>query len=290
MIEKMNIQCIRKLQSMMFSSCNKVNRFNTIYSIIAECNKGQPKLGVERGPRSILENMNLSFDDHFEVSQNDFNQGKGYCTLSNITKQLIDKHYFTMTFGGDHSISSSIIPHYFNMYREDLHLVWIDAHGDLHTHETSESKNTHGMVLGQILGETPNHVQNIDYVPNKGQITLIGTRDLDHYEIEYCMNHNIDMYSTDKIQRLEFPVGFNIKNKSIYVSFDVDALCPSILDSTGTLVENGLKLRDIRLVMDNLKMNNNRIVGCDIVEFNPSIGNPQKSLKSINKCIYSIIS
>lgn len=284
----MNVQCLRQLQYMMFSSLNKINRLNSINIILAECNKGQKKIGVERGPFYILDNMNLLYDDYFVISQNDFNKNNGYKILSDTVKNSINKDFFMLTLGGDHSISSSIVPHYFNLYKEELHLVWIDAHGDLHTHETSKSQNTHGMVLGQILGDTENNVENIEYIPNKDQVTLLGVRDLDDYEIDYCKKNNIITYSTEEIQRLEFPLGFDIKNKLIYVSFDVDVLCPSILDSSGTLVENGLEIENMLYIIENLKMNN-RIIGCDIVEFNPYIGDVQKSIDSIEKCIKKII-
>ena len=122
--------------------------------VVAECNQGQPKDGVQYGGKFICENLQLNpteimanslFQD-IETQQNN-----GYEQLSislhNYFKTKESKK-ITILIGGDHSLGISSVDSYLNIFKEELSVLWIDAHADINDHLTSITGNLHGMTLG----------------------------------------------------------------------------------------------------------------------------------------------
>ena len=108
-------------------------------------------------------------------------------------------------------------------------------------------------------------------------MTYCGIRDIDTWEAEVIADKKIrvlDVQGTvDFIKNLDAP---------IHISFDVDALDPELVCSTGTKVPNGLDTADVKAIIGTALMTD-KLVSLDVVEFNTALGNPQKSLKAVKE-------
>lgn len=109
------------------------------------------------------------------------------------------------------------------------------------------------------------------------KLTYCGIRDIDTWEGEVIADKQIrvlDVQDTvDFIKNLDAP---------IHISFDVDALDPELVCSTGTKVPNGLDTADVKAIIGTALMTD-KLVSLDVVEFNTALGNPQKSLKAVKE-------
>lgn len=276
-----------------------LQNYKNIQFILCNCNQGQLKKGVEKGGSYLFKNLqniyqynfkktNIDFIDH---QSNHFKQNfkHNYDLISQKTIQNL--HRFNVFLGGDHSINQYILPHYFQKYKQDLHLIWLDAHCDLNTEKSSLTKNTHGMSVAKIFNIDHNNIyKKYNYKPNiQKQLTYIGPRDLDLFEIELIHNLDINFYSTyyclyNSIYNFNIP-----KNKPIYISFDVDVLDSKYVPGTGTPVSNGLHIYHFLKIIQYLKQNGNILVGMDVVEYNPKLDIKQKSNHNISYLIKYIL-
>ena len=265
--------------------------------ISACCNSGQQKQGVAFGPKLIYNSINQLYLDtsiepgsfiinhHYKIEHTEFNND-GY-------EKLYDLHYksndgeFKLVLGGDHSIGQSSVAGSLSKYKDDLLVIWIDAHPDLNTHKTSLSKNTHGMPVSGLLGLEPLWINR--QVPKLKPENLIyfGIRDIDEAEVEFIDKLNIKHFV--KINDiLDYLETMNLKNRKIHISFDIDSLDPYYISSTGTLADNGLYPTEIIILYKYLQEISN-IVALDIVELNPELGDINKTMDTINFLLKSFI-
>lgn len=232
------------------------------------CNCGQPKIGTHVAPKIINNYLDTVFDmDMIE----DFNtSGRGYRSLYALHNHYLHLQNKVITIGGDHSISLATVASSAEKYKDDLTVVWVDAHPDLNTRESSLTQNIHGMPVASILG-----LDNLFDMPTikPHQLIYIGIRDIDPYEQKIIHELDIENYTMEYINKYGLTdILTSIRNidSPIHLSFDVDSIDPKYFASTGTPVENGLKLNDIYNIIERLK---GHIVSADIVEFNPYLSN-----------------
>lgn len=200
----------------------------------------------------------------------------------------INQNNFNLFVGGDHSISLATISGLLGMNKaKDYAIIWIDAHPDINIPKTSPSNNLHGMSVSGLLGRL-NKPYNIFSCLNKDQIMFIGIRSIDSGEKEYINKNKIKVLDMDTINNNDSnyttkEINNFIKNKKVHISFDVDAIDPKLISSTGTPVENGLTLKQINNIFDTLS--NHKVKSMDLVEFNPNLGDKIKSFDIINKIL-----
>ncbi len=106
--------------------------------------------------------------------------------LSHLVYSSLTSKSFPFIIGGDHSLGLGSIAGA-SRYFDDLAVIWIDAHGDINTHETSPSGNAHGMPLAAAMGIGEDSMVNVYYNKAKvkpNNVYIIGARDLDEGEIE----------------------------------------------------------------------------------------------------------
>jgi len=282
----------------MFKIYRKYSSFykpKQIKIINVSCNIGQKKLGVEQGGFHILNNFfnnklinkSISFANLPDIQCIIINKKNTYFQLKKAVDKSLKENETTLILGGDHSISSSSIPSFLDKYREDAHILWIDAHADINTKESSLTQNTHGMSLAKIFGLMKNDV-NQNYYPNFSQLSYLGLREIDNFENNLIKTNNID------ILNISDTININDKfiNKKLYVSIDVDALDHSNMPCTGTMsLKKGLFVDELIVFLKNISINNN-IKCLDIVEFNPQIGTQNdviKSTNNINKILINLL-
>jgi arginase len=183
-----------------------------------------------------------------------------------------------LVLGGDHSIGTSTVLGSVKKYGRNVSIIWIDAHADINTMESSPSKNRHGIPVACATGldkcwfdEEPDVKLDFD------KIIYVGIRDLDPYEKKAMIIYNIKHYTTE--QAIEY---INTTSDSIHISFDVDALEPCDLNSTGTMADDGLSFSDVKKII-NASLDKDNLVALDVVEFNPKLGDVNKSLETMKK-------
>jgi arginase len=155
--------------------------------------------------------------------------------------------------------------------------VWVDAHGDLNTPETSPSGNVHGMVLAAALGLAGDGFAYDDWTLPAiapGKLALVGVRSLDQGEREFLRNLDAKVFTMSEIDRmgveacmreaLEHAAGAAF----LHVSLDMDVVDPTDAPGVGTPVRGGLNYREAHLAME-IVAESGRLDSMDVVEVNP---------------------
>ena len=260
------------------------------------CMIGQKKYGVQFGGDIILKSLkrhilvpNYTQSMPLNISHIDINTNQDYSKGYTVVNKNLKKKIFNINFGGDHSISVSTIQPMLNYYKNDLLVVWIDAHADINTYNSSLTKNKHGMPLAVLTGKMK-HWYNINkkhYTLPYNNLIYVGLRDLDQYEIDFIKEKNIKYfacYNKHVIDTInQHPA------KYIHISCDIDSMDPKIMPSTGTPVKNGLTLKNVLKIVKTCKK---KMVGFDLIEFNPMIScvkDVQKTITNINKIIKCVM-
>ncbi len=218
------------------------------------------------------------------------------CTrVSKSIKKSIDNQYFPIILSGDHSSALGTIsgikaafPH------QNLGVIWIDAHADLHSPYTSPSGNIHGMPLAAALNEDNlacqinevgrltekywNALKNIGLRGSKllpQHLVYFGVRDTEQPEDAQMAQLNIKNYRVDEVRYrgLEVCVAESLERlkdcDNIYISFDVDSMdCDSVSYGTGTPVPKGFDPEEVKAILQHI-LKSNKVVCFEIVEVNP---------------------
>lgn len=196
---------------------------------------------------------------------------------------------FPLFIGGDHSIAIgtlSAVSRYNVTTGKPVHVIWVDAHADYNTPETSPSGNLHGMPLALLCGEPEfDDSYRGDWLGriDPRNVTIFGARSVDREERRLLQARGVEVIDMRKIDQMGVvalmqPIIERVKaNKGhLHVSFDVDAIDPAIAPGGGTLVPGGLTYREAHLIMELL--HDSGVVGSlDIVELNPFLDHGGKS-------------
>lgn len=188
---------------------------------------------------------------------------------------------FPLVLGGDHSIAIGTISgmaEYYQQQQQDIGVIWVDAHADMNTPETTESGNIHGMPLSALLGwGDPGLVQLGGFAPKiKPEHTvLIGIRDVDVNEKKMVKQTGVMAFTMTDIdeQGMSSVIRKAIEiagsgTAGIHLSFDFDGLDPKIAPGVGTPVKGGIRYREAHLLMEKIALTG-RLIGLEMVELNP---------------------
>jgi|688.fasta_scaffold129829_2 arginase/peptidyl-tRNA hydrolase len=243
--------------------------------IIAECSIGQKKSGVDKGGKLIydyLKSLDPVMFDYFTlhtISKEKF-ESTGYADIEKYVRYEELFNRIPITLGGDHSIGLSTVSASLNVHSNDFLLLWIDAHADINTIESSLTGSTHGMPVASLMGLMKNELSKNILKPEN--IIYYGIRDLDKFEEDFIRDTKIEIAKTveEVIKKIS-------NYTKVHISFDVDSLDPTFFPSTGTKVDNGISPKDVSIILQNCV---GKTIALDIVEFNPEI-EPEK----INDCL-----
>lgn len=184
---------------------------------------------------------------------------------------------FPVVLGGDHSIALGSIRG--AARQRKIGVLWIDAHADFNTHETTPSGNIHGMPLAALCGYGDRRLVQLwdESVPvvDPRRVAIIGARDLDAGEKPLLREAGVLVMGMEQIDRIGM---FNALSKAIaqisqdvdgiYLSFDMDSLEPRHAPGVGTPVTGGLTYREAHLACE-LAYETSKLLGLDMVESNP---------------------
>jgi arginase len=167
------------------------------------------------------------------------------------------------TIGGDCAIELMPVSYLNKLYVEDICIIYIDAHADLNTPESSPSKAFHGMPLRVLLGEGNEEFISLLFSRIKPeQICYVGLRDLDEPESEYIKQHNITTIADCQYEEVQNKIkGF----KNVYIHLDLDVLDKSEYEFSMFPTNIGSSVSDVAELIRKIKSNHN-VVGFCITE------------------------
>ncbi|MGZ3609590.1 MAG: arginase [Ktedonobacteraceae bacterium] len=197
--------------------------------------------------------------------------------LADTVTAALEAKEFPLVLGGDHSIALGSITGVTRVYK-DISVVWIDAHADFNTEETTPSGNIHGMILAALAGIGDSYLTGIGGWSPKidpQKIILVGVRDLDRGEREFLRSHNVHVFTMSDIDQRGISnvmqEALSLAGKArdgIHLSLDMDALDPVHAPGVGTPVRGGLTYREAHMIME-LIAESGHLIGMDVVEVNP---------------------
>ncbi len=204
------------------------------------------------------------------------------CTdLAREVESSLDRDEFPLVLGGDHSMAIGTIAGIAGHCKKNnkrLGVIWIDAHSDINTPESSPSGNIHGMPVAVTLGIGPPELVNIGGNYPKlqpHQIVFIGLRSIDDGERKLLKKLKIEahtMTDLDKygVHRIIAKVLSSMRAKvdHLHVSFDLDSVDPSVASGVGTPVPGGLSYREAHLIMEAIA-DTGYMSSFEIAEVNP---------------------
>jgi arginase len=201
--------------------------------------------------------------------------------LAQAVDRIAEAGDFPLILGGDHSVAIGTVAglsHAFRKKEQQIGVLWIDAHSDMNTPETSPSGNIHGMPLACCLGRGPKELTGIfGYEPKVAprHVALIGLRDVDKTERELVHKSGVTAFTMRDIDErglrsvmLEALAVVNNNTAGFHLSFDMDVLDPDEAPGVGTPVRGGITYREAHLAMETI-CDCDRMVSMEVVEVNP---------------------
>jgi arginase len=219
--------------------------------------------------------------------------------LAKKVEGVLDKGWFPVVIGGDHSIAAGTVAGmstYYHKRNERLGLIWFDAHGDCNTPETTLSGNVHGMPLAACVGRgVPELVALCERRPmvDPEHTVLIGVRDLDRHErhvirdagIRVFTLREIDMHGIHRVMNQALEIATD-GTAGFHLSFDLDGVDPAVAPGVGTPVPGGTTLRESHLVMEHAA-ESGKLLGLEIAELNPILDHQNQTGRFAKELILS---
>jgi arginase len=191
----------------------------------------------------------------------------------------VERGHFPLVLGGDHSLAAGSVMGALRHRR--LGLIWLDAHGDFNTDQTSLSGNIHGMPLAALCGRGAEPLVTLAGREALGpkldprNVAVVGARDLDVEERTLMRASGVNVWSMEGVDRLGIREVMRLAIEAasagtdgIYLSLDLDVIDPTFAPGVGTPVMGGLTYREAHLAVE-LIAETGRLAGMDLVEVNP---------------------
>jgi arginase len=220
--------------------------------------------------------------------------------------------YKTLIFSGDHSNAAGFLSGFREAYPDKkLGIIWIDAHGDIHSPYTSPSGNVHGMPVAIVLGIDnieaqikrlkPEVIEKWEKLKRTGRkhitpkylpedLIYIGIRDLEEQEWNTIKTRNIRFYNPDDIRALGIETvaaqtaEYFSNYDAVYITFDVDSLDPSISRGTGTPVPDGLSIEQAKVLIKTFSRMPN-FKALEVTEVNPLLDTENRMATAVVKIL-----
>jgi arginase len=203
--------------------------------------------------------------------------------LGAAVQKSLEEGYLPLVLGGDHSIAAgsiSGVAAHFHKDKKQIGCIWLDAHSDMNSPETSPSGNVHGMPLACIMGYgVPELYDLYDYKPKiePQNVVLVGVRDLDTAEKKFIKKLGVRVFTMRDIDErgMREVMADALKyamddTDGIAVSLDMDFVDPSDAPGVGTPVRGGVTYREAHLAMEMIA-DSEAMASLEIVEINPVI-------------------
>ncbi len=257
---------------------------------------GQNHRGVDMGPSAVryanlagslrdlgyttIDSGDITIPGHYVLANTSLQERlphicKACASAYELGRQAIAAGEIPIFLGGDHSASIGTVGGV--THGTEVGLIWIDAHGDFNTHETSSTQNVHGMALAVLQGLGAKELVDVGRPGPKVKsenVVLLGVRDLDPKEKELIRASGCTAFTMRDVDEVGIRAllthilkGFKHLNK-IHVSLDLDVMDPLDAPGVGTPSQGGLTYREGQLIMEILA-ETDKIHSVDIMEINP---------------------
>ena len=216
--------------------------------------------------------------------------------IGQLVAQAVREDYFPVVLGGDHSIALGTLSGLREVHGPGG-TIWIDAHGDLNSPESSPTGNVHGMVLAAALGLAGDRFKEDGWglpAVAPGRVALVGVRSLDEGERELLGQLDARVFTMSDVDRLgvERAVREALAHVAgagfVHVSLDMDALDPDVAPGVGTPVRGGLSYREAHLALE-LVAESGLATSLDVVEVNPILDRENETGKLAVELIASAL-
>lgn len=222
--------------------------------------------------KDIIKSRNLSDRRKNEYAIEEFN--------SNLYKNMVDKikeEYFPIMIGGDHSaaIASALASAKVNV---DVGIIWIDAHTDYNTFETTVTGNIHGLPLAAINGYKNSELRyyHDGKIIQPSRTVIVGARSIDEAEKENVKYSGVTVFTTDDIKEKGIDAvmdeAFKIagyKTKGIHISYDLDVIDPDVAPGVSIPEFDGISEEEAMKINEYIIHHMDKVLSYDLVEFNP---------------------
>ncbi|MBM3798050.1 MAG: arginase [Acidobacteria bacterium] len=201
--------------------------------------------------------------------------------LATLVDQAAGSDRFPLVLGGDHSLavgSVSGVARHYRKQKQLIGLIWVDAHADMNTPESSMLGNVHGMPLACLIGHGPKELTHIFNFAPKVQpknTVIVGLRDVDQLERQLVRDSGVHIFTMRDIdERGLKPVMMDAirfatdGTAGFHLSLDMDSVDPQAAPGVGTPVPGGLTYREAHLAME-LAGDSGQLLALDVVEVNP---------------------
>lgn len=275
--------------------------------IIAPITSGQPHTSVAKGIEKILtSSLFQSSLSPFQFSKKIEGLDSGWSLLRNInayaqlyrrTLKTVEQEGQALVLGGDHSLSFATVPAFKTVYPR-LKILWVDAHTDINTPETSPTGNLHGMPIAALMGLYAKSSEPgwswFGPCLSPLDIVYFGVRDTDPGEDVFLNQLGVRVYLVTEIRsRGLAPIFAEIKHwladDPLLVSFDVDSLDPRYAPATGVPVPGGLNLQQAMDLAEFVR-STQQMVGLEVVEFDPDRVKHAYQVNLTRSCVEKILS
>ncbi len=278
-------------------------RYSRIAILGAPLDLGAGRRGVDMGPSALrlaglntkLESLGYEIEDlgNVAVAQQESTAtgrenakylpqiAKTCASVAEKVEKALGDAKFPLILGGDHSVAVGTISgvsHAFRERGEKIGVIWIDAHADMNTPESSPTGNVHGMPLACCIGRGPHELTQIyDYAPKVDgrNVVLIGLRDVDKREREVVRESGVTAFTMRDIDERGLR---NVMEEAIsratngtaglHLSLDMDSVDPDEAPGVGTPVRGGMTYREAHLAMETI-CDSSRMLSMEVVEVNP---------------------
>ncbi|MFY9521135.1 MAG: arginase [Caldicoprobacterales bacterium] len=281
---------------------------------------GANRRGVDMGPSAIRyaglrrELLNMGFDyrdrGNIPVDVIEFEEPLStrarHLDQINVVNEALAKQVnlslldgaFPVVLGGDHSIAVGTVFGVQSVLK-NVGILWIDAHTDFNTLETTITGNVHGMPLAALTGVgaqemAPFRTEDMPFV-NPEKVVIIGARDIDPKEADLIKKSGITIFTITDIDmygmRSVMEMALDIVTKDTvgyHVSFDMDVLNPTEAPGVGTPIYGGLTYREEKLAAEIISSNNG-IRSLELVEVNPTLDTRNQTAEMAVSLICSMV-
>ena len=190
----------------------------------------------------------------------------------------IDNGYMPLTLGGDHSLVIGSALASINR-NKSLGIIWIDAHGDYNTFDTTITGNIHGLPLAAIDGYEKRFLTEFhdgNYFKPENTV-IVGGRDIDPLEVENLKDAGVKVFTTEEIHErgmaavMEDAIAIALnRTEGMHISYDLDVIDPKIAPGVSVPAVNGINLDEAYEAVDSIIRHKADLKSLDIVEFNPT--------------------
>ena len=201
--------------------------------------------------------------------------------LATTIERALARHRLPIVLGGDHSLATGTVAGVAAHYRkrgQRVGLIWVDAHADMNTPETSPSGNVHGMPLSCLVGMGPRELVRLGGFAPKVEprnVALVGVREVDQLEKPHVRSSGIRAFTMREIDerglRAVMADALRIAmdgTAGFHLSLDMDVVDPREAPGVGTPVRGGITYREAHLAME-LACDSGGMVSMEVVEVNP---------------------